>query len=105
MEMQDCENVVHLYAGREQIILNELEIDFLFEYCPYVLKTIILNRRISFRLNEIKSFLRQMLLGLRAIHSKGVRCDAFITTNLIPFMQLINHTYLLCFPLCVCCRR
>lgn len=73
MELQDCENVVHLYKGREQqLCKNELTIDLLFEYCPYDLKKLILNRRIAFRLDEIKSFMRQMLLGLREIHSKSV---------------------------------
>lgn len=73
MEMKDCEHVVHLFTGRErQVSLNDLNVDLLFEYCPYVLKKIILNRRINFRLDEIKSFLRQILLGLREIHNKKV---------------------------------
>lgn len=73
MEMQECENVVRLYTGREQLLAkNELTIDLLFEYCPYDLKKLILNRQITFRLNEIKTFMRQMLLGLREIHSKSV---------------------------------
>lgn len=73
MELQDCQNVVRLYKGREQQLRkNELIIDLLFEYCPYDLKKLILNRHITFRLDEIKSFMRQMLLGLREIHSKSV---------------------------------
>lgn len=72
-ELQDCENVVRLYTGSEQILSrNQLTIDLLFEYCPYDLKKLILNRQINFRLDEIKSFMQQMLLGLREIHSKLV---------------------------------
>lgn len=73
MEMQYCENIVHLYTGRERLeSKNDLTIDLLFEYCPYDLKKLISNRQINFRLNEIKTFLRQMLLGLRELHSKSV---------------------------------
>lgn len=74
MELQDCTHVVHLYKGCErQVSKFDLNVDLLFEYCPYDLKKTIQNRRINFRLSEIKSFLRQMLLGLREIHGKSVR--------------------------------
>lgn len=73
MELQDCTNVVHLYQGCErQVSRNDLNVDLLFEYCPYSLKQVILDRQINFRLSEIKSFLRQILLGLQEIHSKSV---------------------------------
>lgn len=73
MELQHCENVVRLHTGQERLVdKHNLQIDLLFEYCPYDLKKLILNRRINFQLNEIKSFMRQILLGLREIHSKLV---------------------------------
>lgn len=72
-ELQKCENIVKLLNGREnQISKDELRVDLLFEYCPHDLKKIISNPRITFQFNEIKAFLRQMLLGLDFMHSKLV---------------------------------
>lgn len=71
--MQDCDNIVKLLKGREeQISSNELQLDYLFEYCPHDLRKIILNPRIHFQFSEIKVFLRQMLLGLEYMHGKMV---------------------------------
>lgn len=73
LEMQNCPNIIHLMKGRErQISKNDLEVDLLFEYCPYDLKKIILNKSIIFQFGEIKAFLRQMLVGLDYMHSRSV---------------------------------
>lgn len=72
-ELQKCDNIVTLLNGREkQISKDELRVDLLFEYCPYDLQKIISNPRITFQFNEIKAFLRQMLIGLDFMHSKSV---------------------------------
>ena len=73
LELQKCDNIVTLLSGREeQITADDLQVDLLFEYCPYDLKKIISNSRIHFTFSEIKGFLRQMLLGLDYMHSKSV---------------------------------
>lgn len=73
-EMQQFEHIIRLLKGREyQISKDDLQIDLLFEYCPYDLKKLIKHTRITFHLNDIKTFLRQMLLGLDYMHRKMVR--------------------------------
>lgn len=74
MELQDCINVVGLLRGCErEVSRTDLEVDLLFDYCPYDLKKTIANRGVIFQLSEIKSVMRQMLIGLNHMHSKSVR--------------------------------
>lgn len=74
MEMRECPYIVQLLKGCEQqVAKHDLQVDLLFELCPYNLKKIIETPTIMFRLNEIKAFLRQMLIGLEHMHSKSVR--------------------------------
>lgn len=91
MEMHACNYIVQLLKGREkQIAINDLQIDLLFEYCPYDLKKIISKPNITFKLEEIKTFLRQILTGLAFMHKKLVRqrvpfhfCDVSICLKFI----------------------
>lgn len=79
-ELQDCINVVQLLKGRDRNVTpNDLAVDLLFEYCPHDLRKIISNKNVQFQLAEIKSFMRQMLIGLDHMHSKSVRCNSFAT--------------------------
>lgn len=74
MEMNECKYIVRLLKGREkQIARNDLQVDLLFEYCPYDLKKIVQKPNIPFKLEEIKTFLRQILIGLDYMHKKLVR--------------------------------
>ncbi|XP_031636299.1 cyclin-dependent kinase 9-like [Contarinia nasturtii] len=83
-EMQECNNIVKLLKGREdQISEKEIQLDLLFEYCPYDLQKIILNTRIHFQFSEIKAFLRQMFLGLEYMHSKMLMHRDFKTENIL----------------------
>lgn len=77
-ELQDSINVVRLLKGRErELSQNDLQVDLLFEYCPYDLRKIISNTGINFHLGEIKTLLRQMLNGLDHMHTKSVRSHHF----------------------------
>lgn len=68
-EMRDCSYIVQLLKGREKRIgRNDLQLDLMFEYCPYDLKKIIQKTSIRFKFEEIKSFLRQILVGLAYMH-------------------------------------
>ncbi|XP_055315802.1 cyclin-dependent kinase 9-like [Sitodiplosis mosellana] len=83
-ELQKCDNIVTLLSGREdQITEDDLQVDLLFEYCPYDLRKIISNTRIIFTFSEIKAFLRQMLLGLDYMHSKSIMHRDFKTENIL----------------------
>lgn len=71
--MKDCINIVQLRDKYEKrIALNELQIDLLFEYCPFDLLKVIHNKRISFKLPEIKCIMQQLLNGLNCMHDKMV---------------------------------
>lgn len=72
-EMEGCINIVQLLNTYEkQIALNELQIDLIFEYCQFDLLKVIHNKRISFRLPEIKCIMQQILNGLNCMHDKMV---------------------------------
>lgn len=75
LELRDCPYIVQILKSKErQVSKNDLQVDFLLEYCPHNLKRIIENTTISFQLSEIKMLLRQMLFGLQYMHDKSVSC-------------------------------
>lgn len=78
-KMRDCKNIVQLLKSyRERVALNELRIDLLFEFCPIDLQKIIWNKKIIFRLAEVKTFLHEILCGIRAMHEQKVERTTYL---------------------------
>lgn len=97
MEVHACQYIVRLLKGREKEIgRNDLRVDLLFEYCPYDLRKIISKPSISFKLEEIKTFLRQILTGLAFMHKKLVRNRVFFHSIFALFRLLAFYLVFSC---------
>lgn len=72
MEMVTCANVVKILDCFDHRVPNAIQMDMIFEYCPFDLGKVIKNARIEFRIDEVKCFLRQILNGLAFMHEKQV---------------------------------
>lgn len=72
MELGDCSTIVRLLDAYDVNIDGKIiKMDLMFEYCEYDLGKV-LKSDASFRIDEVKCFLRQVLNGLFYMHGKMV---------------------------------
>lgn len=70
---KDCKHIMQILdETKNRVAKSEMNIDLVLEYCPHSLHKIISDTRISFNIAEIKTFVRQILLGLEYIHDLNV---------------------------------
>lgn len=72
-KLRNFKNIMQILDQKKvRIAMHEIRIDLIFEYCPLDLLKIIKNRQILFRLAEVKTFMREILLGVHAMHKNQV---------------------------------
>lgn len=82
LEMVKCENIVQIIEWFDhRMVTSAIQVDMIFEYCPFDLRKVITNSKIQFRIDEVKCFLRQILNGLSYMHDRQVPiiCYALIS--------------------------
>lgn len=73
MQTRDCANIVRMMEHYDHRVDNNIiRMDLVFEYCPFDLRKVIKNIKITFQLDEVKCFLRQILNGLHYMHERRV---------------------------------
>lgn len=71
--LMQCENIVQLLDVRKlRTSMQQLQLSLVFEYCPFELQRLIVNKKIKFPLADIKALLNQLFVGLTYIHNKKV---------------------------------
>lgn len=59
-------------AHKQRISQSAMRIDLVLEFCSFDLQKIISNGHVRFQLAEVKTILREILIGLNAMHEKKV---------------------------------
>lgn len=86
-KLRNIKNIMQIIDQKKvRIAMHEIRIDLIFEYCPLDLLKIIKNRQILFRLAEVKTFMREILLGVHAMHKNQVYY--FSTQSMNSFFSL-----------------
>lgn len=71
--LAECKHVVQMLDVYRWIHSdNCMAFDLVLEFCKYDLGKVIASKNVKFTLPDIKTIMRQLLIGLRSIHSKNV---------------------------------
>lgn len=90
LKLRNIKNIMQILDEKKvRVAMHEIRIDLIFEYCPLDLLKIIKNLQIRFQLAEVKTFMREILLGVHAMHKNQV--SYFATQSMNPLNQCVRH--------------
>lgn len=96
LKLRHVKNIMQILDEKKvRVALHEIRIDLIFEYCPLDLLKIIKNRQILFQLAEVKTFMREILLGVRAMHTNKV---SYFFYSFNEFSFFLNALAFCCLP-------